>query len=98
MPELTEHSLNTLRHSTAHVLAQAVLKLYPNAKLGIGPAIENGFYYDFDLPDTLTENDLEKIEKEMEMIIKEKQTFTSYTLSKKDTIEKLSKTKQEYKR
>ncbi len=63
-------SLHVLRHTTAHVFAQALLRLYPKAKITIGPAIENGFYYDVDL-DNLTEEDLPKIEKEMQKIIKE---------------------------
>ena len=58
-------------HTTAHIMAQAVQHLFPDAKFAIGPAIENGFYYDFDLPRTLTPEDLEAIEKEMKAIIKE---------------------------
>ena len=64
MSELKQ-DLSTVRHSTAHVLAQAVKTFYPKAKLGIGPAINDGFYYDFELEETLNEADLEKIEKEM---------------------------------
>jgi len=56
--------LEAMRHSASHVLAQAVLKLYPDTKLGIGPAIENGFYYDFDFSEPITNEDLPKIEKE----------------------------------
>ncbi len=63
--------LHTLRHSCSHIMAQAVQNLYPNAKLAIGPAIENGFYYDFDIDDhTLTDDDLKKIEDEMKRLIK----------------------------
>jgi threonyl-tRNA synthetase len=58
-------SLNVYRHSTAHLLAAAVLELYPETKLGIGPPIDNGFYYDFDRPAPFTPEDLEKIEKKM---------------------------------
>src|SRR5207344_361653 len=58
-------SLEVYRHSTAHLLAAAVLELYPETQLGIGPPIENGFYYDFDRPTTFTNEDLEKIEKRM---------------------------------
>lgn len=69
-------SLEILRHSTAHVMAQAVQRLFPNAKIAIGPNIENGFYYDFDIPDhSLSSEDLPKIEEEMKKIIKENQTF-----------------------
>jgi threonyl-tRNA synthetase len=65
-----------LRHSTAHVMAQAVQALYPEARLGIGPPIENGFYYDFDVPTPFTPDDLAAIEKRMQQIIKESQSFS----------------------
>ena len=73
----TEAGRHVLRHSTAHVLAQAVTQLYPGAKFSIGPAIENGFYYDFDLPDgrTFHEDDLERIEARMREIVKQNQPF-----------------------
>src|SRR5580765_1099164 len=61
--------LNILRHSTAHVMAQAVQELYPQAKLGIGPPITDGFYYDFDVPEPFTPDDLAKIETQMRKII-----------------------------
>ena len=64
-----------LRHSTAHVLAQAVQDLFPDAKLGIGPPVENGFYYDFDVETPFVPEDLEKIETRMRKIIKENQRF-----------------------
>jgi threonyl-tRNA synthetase len=64
-----------LRHSTAHVMAQAVQELYPEARLGIGPPIENGFYYDFDVEAPFTPDDLSKIDKRMQQIVKEGQTF-----------------------
>ncbi len=64
-----------LRHSTAHVLAQAVQGLFPEAKLGIGPPIENGFYYDFDVPQPFHPDDLKTIEKRMHQIVKERQSF-----------------------
>src|SRR5690242_6243331 len=67
--------LNVLRHSTAHVLAQAVQDVSPEAKLGIGPPIENGFYYDFDVPKPFQPEDLSKLEKRMQDIIKAGQTF-----------------------
>src|SRR3712207_1853595 len=65
-----------LRHSTAHVMAQAVQELFPEAKLGIGPPIENGFYYDFDVPEPFRPEDLEKLETRMRKIIKENQRFS----------------------
>ncbi len=73
----TDAGRHVLRHSTAHVLAQAVTLLYPGAKFSIGPAIENGFYYDFDLPDgqTFHEDDLASIEKKMKEIVKANQPF-----------------------
>ncbi|HEX8628039.1 MAG TPA: threonine--tRNA ligase [Catenuloplanes sp.] len=67
--------LNVLRHSTAHVLAQAVQDLFPEARLGIGPPIENGFYYDFDMPRPFHPDDLDKVEKRMQEIIKSGQVF-----------------------
>jgi len=65
------HALTTLRHTTTHIMAQAVKRLFGSARLGIGPAIEDGFYYDFDLEESLTEEDLERIAEEMGRIIAE---------------------------
>ena len=62
---------NALRHTAAHILAQAVKRLYPETKCAIGPAIENGFYYDFDTEHRFTPEDLEDVEKEMKKIAKE---------------------------
>jgi threonyl-tRNA synthetase len=67
--------LAIVRHSCAHVLAQAVQNLFPKAKLGIGPPIENGFYYDFDVETPFTPEDLKRVEKRMQELIKERQTF-----------------------
>ncbi len=67
--------LYRLRHSMAHVMAQAVLEIFPEAKIAIGPPVENGFYYDFDLPRPLTPDDLKDIEKRMRRILKGKHTF-----------------------
>jgi threonyl-tRNA synthetase len=72
------------RHSMSHVLAQAVRRLYPEAKFAIGPAIEEGFYYDFDVPEPFKEEDLEKISAEMEKVIKEGCEFKRSSLSPKD--------------
>ena len=71
----TEEGRAVIRHSAAHVLAQAVQKEFPGTKLGIGPAIENGFYYDFDVAEPFTPEDLKKIEKTMKKIIKSGQKF-----------------------
>jgi threonyl-tRNA synthetase len=79
-----EENLEKMRHSAAHVLAMAVLELFPKAKLAIGPAIENGFYYDFDLPRKITEEDLAKIEEEMAKIVKKKIPFKKGSLPKKE--------------
>src|SRR5436190_8333432 len=67
--------LQRMRHSAAHVMAEAVLEIFPDAKLAIGPAIEDGFYYDFDLPRSLTPEDLPDIEQRMRRIIAGKHAF-----------------------
>ncbi len=76
--------VQTVRHSASHVLAQAVLKLYPGAKFGIGPAIEDGFYYDFQLPKQIAEEDLPAIEKEMRRIIAANPQFVRREISKEE--------------
>lgn len=78
--KIIDEALEKRRHSLSHILAMAVQKLYPQAKLGIGPAIDNGFYYDFDLDITFSENDLVNIEQVMREIIKENLSFTRETL------------------
>ena len=71
MPEdYKDSSLYRIRHSTAHVMAQAMLERFPEAKIAIGPPIEDGFYYDFDLPRPITEEDLAWVEKRMKEIIR----------------------------
>jgi len=93
-----EKELEKIRHSASHVLAQAVLELYPDAKLAIGPAIEDGFYYDFDLGGkTFAENDLPKIEKKMKHIIKQNQMFEKYEQDAAESIKYLKSKKQPYK-
>ena len=78
--EKNEH-LQTLRHSASHIMAQAVQNLFPNAKLAIGPAIENGFYYDFDIEGTtLNEENLKDIEKEMRKLVEQNLTFEKYVI------------------
>ena len=81
--------LTVLRHTASHVLAQAIMRLYPNTKLAIGPAIENGFYYDFDFETPINANDIDKIEKEMAKIASEKLKLNRYLLSKEDALEKM---------
>src|SRR3989344_1318086 len=93
-----DDQLKKIRHSTSHVLAQAVLKLYPNAKLAIGPAIEEGFYYDFDLGDSsFSTEDLGKLEKLMSQIISENQQLVQERMSVDEAIEFFKKKNQPYK-
>ncbi len=82
--ENKEFDLQTLRHSASHIMASAVLELFPGTKLGIGPAIENGFYYDFDLPVKISEDDLPKIEQKMYEIIQKDYKFIRQELSKEE--------------
>ncbi|MFL6061845.1 MAG: threonine--tRNA ligase, partial [Marmoricola sp.] len=79
-----------LRHSTAHVLAQAVQDLFPDAKLGIGPPIENGFYYDFDVETPFVPEDLEKLETRMRKIIKDNQRFSRRVTTDEDALVELA--------
>ena len=78
------YPLSTLRHSVAHLMASAVQKLIPGAQFGFGPSIEHGFYYDFDLPEPLTDKDLRKIEKEMRRIAKRSPAIEKETMSRED--------------
>jgi threonyl-tRNA synthetase len=87
MSEEKQEKLERLRHSASHVMAEAVLDMYPEAKLGIGPAIDTGFYYDFDLPEPLTPEDLEKIEDRMQEIIKGNHSFQRRELSREEAEE-----------
>lgn len=95
----TPASLEAMRHSLAHVLAQAVLQLYPNAKLAIGPVIEDGFYYDFDLGSgvTFSPADLPRLEQRMGNIIAQNQKFERYEAGIDESIEYLKKKNQPYK-
>jgi threonyl-tRNA synthetase len=76
-----ESQLYKIRHSAAHVMAQAVLEMFPEGKFTIGPPVENGFYYDFDLPRNLMPEDLEQIEKRMRQIVQNRHTFTKTVIS-----------------
>jgi len=89
--------IEILRHSLAHVLAAAVLEMFPEAKFGIGPAIENGFYYDFDLPRTLIPEDLEILEEKMRRIIKENHPFEKAQVPASLALKNFKKAKQPYK-
>jgi threonyl-tRNA synthetase len=88
----SDRGRHVLRHSTAHVLAQAVTRLFPGATFSVGPAIEDGFYYDFDLPDgrTFTEDDLAHIEEEMQVIVAADQPFTRSEMSAEEALELFS--------
>lgn len=89
--------LSTLRHSTSHVLAAAVLDLFPEALFGIGPSIADGFYYDFTLPSPLTPQDLPKIEEKMKEIIKKNYKFEKQEMEIKEALSLFRKLKQNYK-
>lgn len=84
-------------HTTSHIMAQAVKKLFPEAGFAIGPAIENGFYYDFDLPRTLTPDDMQAIEAEMKKIIKEDIPLERFELDPDEAIDLMKKEHQKYK-
>ncbi len=88
--------LATLRHTTSHVMAEAVLKLFPDAKVTIGPSIAEGFYYDFDHA-PFSNEDLRAIEKEMKAIIKKGSDITRYTLPRAEAIQKMKDADEPYK-
>lgn len=84
-------------HTSTHIMAQAVKRLYPNAKLGTGPALDNGFYYDIDLEEKLTVEDLEKIEKEMKNIVSESLDIVRKEVSRNEAIEIMKNRNEDYK-
>ena len=88
--------LKVIRHTAAHVLAQAVKRLFPAAKVTIGPAIEEGFYYDFDTP-PFSREDLDKLEAEMKKIIKEGHAITRFTLPKAEAVKFMQEKDEPYK-
>ena len=92
-----KEQLETLRHSTAHIMAQAVSMLYPGTKFGIGPAISDGFYYDFDLPVSLSLEHLPEIEKKMQSIIKANLAFEQTMMEKSEAIDFFSQKGEGYK-
>ena len=87
----------TFWHTASHILAQAVKRLYPEAKLAIGPAIDNGFYYDFDLEKPFTQEELDKIEAEMKKIVKEGLALEQFELSPEEAVTKLKEMDEPYK-
>ena len=88
--------LRVIRHTASHILAEAVKRLFPNAKLAIGPAIDDGFYYDFD-SESFSREDLDNLEAEMKKIIKEGHEITRYTLSRNDAIKFMEEKGESYK-
>ena len=92
-----EKGAGAFRHTTSHIMAQAIKRLYPNIKLAIGPSIADGFYYDVDSETPLTTEDLEKIEKEMKKIVKEDLQITRYTKSRADAIAYFKEKNEPYK-
>jgi len=89
--------LEKMRHSFAHILAQAIMRIYPDAKLGIGPAVENGFYYEFETAEEVAEKDLKKIEKEMKKIIEEEMSMVQVTIAREEAFDMLHQQGQIYK-
>ncbi|MFJ7363268.1 threonine--tRNA ligase [Peribacillus frigoritolerans] len=90
-------ALEVLRHSTAHLMAQAIKRLYKNAKFGVGPVIEGGFYYDMDLEESLTPEDLPLIEKEMKKIVNENLAISRIEVSRDEAISRFKEIGDEYK-
>jgi threonyl-tRNA synthetase len=97
LEEESEEALEILRHTASHVMAQAVQTLYPRAKITIGPAIENGFYYDFDCPDTFSVEDLPRIEAKMDEIIKGATPIRRRVLDRQEAIKLFKDKKETYK-
>lgn len=94
---MVKKDLEIMRHSLAHILAAAVLEMFPEAKLGIGPVIENGFYYDFDLPRTLIPEDLPLIEEKMRVLIKQNLSFVGQEVPIQDALKEAKRKKEVYK-
>ena len=92
-----EKAVEVLRHSISHIMAQAVKRLYKDAKLAIGPSIENGFYYDFDIEKPLTTEDLEKIEQEMNNIINENLKFERMDVLREEALKLMEEKNEPYK-
>ena len=93
-----EKAVEVMRHSTSHIMAQAVQRLYKDAKVTIGPSIDYGFYYDFDLEKPLTVEDLAKIEKEMNKIIKENLKFERIDVSREEALKYMDEKDESYKK
>ena len=92
-----EEGRAAFRHTASHILAQAVKRLYPNTRLAIGPAIKDGFYYDFEFETPISNEDLEQIEKEMKKIVEEKEDIQRFTLTREEAMELMRKREEPYK-
>ena len=92
-----EEGRAAFRHTASHILAQAVKRLYPNTRLAIGPAIKDGFYYDFEFESPISNEDLEQIEKEMKKIVEEKEDIRRFTLTREEAMELMRKREEPYK-
>ena len=93
-----EEELHVLRHSAAHIMAQAIQRLYPEADFAFGPATEKGFFYDVDLGETkLSDDDLKAIENEMRKIVKENLPFKAYVLPREEAIKLMEERQEKYK-
>lgn len=97
LTEKDPEALDVLRHSCAHVMARAIMRLYPNVSLAFGPTINNGYYYDFDLPHKLNEDDFAKIEAEMAKIVELAEPFEQFSLGRTDAVSLCSDMKQSLK-
>ena len=95
--ENSEEGKKAYWHTTSHIMAQAIKRLFPNVQLAIGPAIANGFYYDFDPEHRFSEEDFEKIEAEMKKIIKEDLPLERFELSREESIKLMKEAKESYK-
>ena len=92
-----EYGRRTFRHTASHIMAQAVKRLFPETKLAIGPAVDDGFYYDFDVPASFTAEDLEKIEAEMKKIVKEDINLERFTMSRDEALKYFTEKDEPYK-
>ncbi len=93
-----ERGRDVFRHTTAHILAQAVKRLYPETKLAIGPAIADGFYYDFDREVPFSQEELMLLEKEMQRIVKEGYKITRFTLTREEAFQLAASRGEDYKK
>src|SRR2546427_4468340 len=96
-PDHGDEALYALRHSTAHVMAGAVMELFPDTKFGFGPPVADGFYYDFDLPRALTPDDLAKIEAKMQEVVKQDAPFQHRDMAVPQALKFFGDRKQDYK-